>query len=75
MDLPVHYATDIKPLFRDKDIDSMRFAFNLDEYGDVSEHADDILERLRAGAMPCDSPWPAEKVDVFERWVRGGKQP
>lgn len=75
MDHPVGYAADIKPLFRDSDIHAMRFAFNLDEYGDVSEHADHILERLRAGEMPCDSPWPSERVEVFERWVRGGKQP
>lgn len=75
MDHPVGYETDIKPLFRDRDIRSMRFAFNLDEHGDVSEHADRILARLRAGEMPCDDPWPSEKVDLFERWVKGGKQP
>lgn len=69
------FATDIKPLFRDKDIHSMRFAFNLDEYDDVSEHADHILERLRGGGMPCDGEWPAERVDLFERWIQDGKQP
>lgn len=75
MDHPVRYATDIKPLFREKDIHSMRFAFNLDEFSDVSEHADRILERLRAGEMPCDNPWPSETVDLFARWVQEGKQP
>ena len=75
MDQPVRFATDIKPLFRDKDIHSMRFAFNLDEYDDVREHAEHILERLRAGEMPCDGEWPSERVDLFDRWVNGGKQP
>ena len=75
MDQPVRFTADIKPLFREKDIHSMRFAFNLDEYDDVSEHADHILERLRAGEMPCDAPWSEDKVEVFERWVLGGKQP
>lgn len=53
----------------------MTFAFDLGAYDDVSEHADHILERLREGTMPCDGPWPSEHVDLFERWVRGGKQP
>ena len=75
MEHPPRYATDIKPLFRDRDINSMRFAFNLDEYGDVSENADHILRRLREGGMPCDGPWPAERVDLFERWIQAGKQP
>jgi hypothetical protein len=22
--------------------------------------------------MPCDGAWPAEWVDVLERWVQGG---
>ncbi len=69
------FATDIKPLFRDKDVQSMRFRFHLDRYEDVSKHADRILERLRAGEMPCDAAWPAEQVDLFESWVSGGKQP
>ena len=74
-DKPVKFATDVKPLFRDKDRRSMRFRFDLGSYDDVSRHADHILERLRAGTMPCDGAWPAEQVDVFDRWVRGGKQP
>jgi hypothetical protein len=54
---PVVFATHIKPLFRDKDRRSMRFKFDLGSYNDVSEHADYILERLRAGTMPCDGAW------------------
>lgn len=69
------FAVDIKPLFRDKDVQSMRFMFHLDKYEDVSKHADHILARLRAGEMPCDGAWPAEQVDMFDRWVSGGKQP
>lgn len=69
------FASDIKPLFRHKDVQSMRFKFHLDKYEDVSKHADHILERLRAGEMPCDGAWPADKVDLFASWVSGGKQP
>ena len=25
--------------------------------------------KLHDGTMPCDGPWPAEQVEVFDRWV------
>jgi CDGSH-type Zn-finger protein/truncated hemoglobin YjbI/ferredoxin len=63
----------IKPLFRERDRQSMRFAFDLWSYDDVAEHADAILDRLRAETMPCDGAWPEERVDVFARWASSGK--
>jgi len=50
----------------------MRFVFDLWSVDDVREHADAILARLRNGSMPCDGAWPAEKIDVFVRWVESG---
>ena len=47
----------------------MRFAFDLWSYEDVTQHADAILERLRNGSMPCDGAWPADRIDVVQRWV------
>jgi len=23
--------------------------------------------------MPCDSAWPQERIDVFQRWIDTGK--
>ena len=37
--------------------------------------ADAILDRLKAGTMPCDGAWPKAQVDLFDRWVTGGKAP
>ena len=51
----------------------MRFAFDLWSHADVGEHADAILDRLRAGTMPCDGAWPEERVEVFKRWLDSGK--
>jgi len=51
----------------------MRFAFELWSYDDVSAHADAILERLRAGTMPCDGAWPDAQIAVFQRWTDNGK--
>jgi hypothetical protein len=72
---PTSFATDIRPLFRAKDIDSMKMAFDLSKYEDVRSQADAILGRVAAGSMPCDGPWPQEQVDLFRRWVEEGLKP
>jgi CDGSH-type Zn-finger protein/truncated hemoglobin YjbI len=66
----VEFDPHVKQLFRPRDRDSMRFAFDLWSEDDVGEHAEAILGRLKAGTMPCDGSWPAEWVDVFERWTK-----
>jgi hypothetical protein len=69
------FAGHIKPLFRTKDRQAMRFAFDLWSHDDVSRNADAILARLRAGTMPCDGAWPPERIDAFERWMTAGTPP
>jgi CDGSH-type Zn-finger protein/truncated hemoglobin YjbI len=71
-DEPVVFNEHIKPLFRDRDRQSMKFAFDLWDFADVTANSDAILDRLRRGTMPCDGAWPSEKVDVFQRWVESG---
>jgi hypothetical protein len=66
------YERDIKPLFRETDREEMSFAFDLWDYEDVKENADGILERVASGEMPCDSPWPPDRVSAFRRWVEAG---
>jgi hypothetical protein len=70
---PVSFETDVRPLFRERDRSSMEFAFDLWSADDVSQNADAILDRLKAGTMPCDGAWPKAQVDLFERWVASGK--
>jgi hypothetical protein len=72
---PVQFASHIKPLFRAQDRQSMQLHFDLWSYDDVSAVSARILDRLRAGSMPCDGAWPPERVAVFERWIQTGKQP
>jgi CDGSH-type Zn-finger protein/truncated hemoglobin YjbI len=72
-DEPISFEQHVKPLFREVDRQSMRFAFDLWSHEDVRQHADAILDRLRAGTMPCDGAWPAARLDVFERWVESGR--
>jgi hypothetical protein len=67
------YETDIKPLFRERDRESMEWAFDLWSYNDVSQNADAILARLQNGTMPCDGAWPEAQVALFQSWVDDGK--
>ena len=72
---PPSFAADIAPLWRDDDVESMLFAFDLRSYGEVRERAEDIWERLDEGSMPCDEEWPADRVALFRSWIDGGMAP
>ena len=69
---PISFAQDIKPLFREGDRESMKWAFDLGSYDDVAANAGAILGRLKNGSMPCDGAWPDEQVELFQRWVDAG---
>jgi hypothetical protein len=66
------FERDIKPLFRANDRDSMTAVFDLFDYGDVAEQADDIAGALRSGQMPCDGPWPESQVETLQQWIDAG---
>jgi CDGSH-type Zn-finger protein/truncated hemoglobin YjbI len=66
------FEAHIRPLFRRSDRQSMLFAFDLWAHVDVARHASEILRRLDNGSMPCDGPWPKQRVDVFRRWIESG---
>ena len=68
----ISYEQDIRPLFRDRDINSMSFAFDLSSYEDVRANAEAIYGRLAAGSMPCDGRWPVEDVERFRSWIDSG---
>jgi CDGSH-type Zn-finger protein len=71
----VGFEAHIRPLFRERDRTSMRFAFDLWSHDDVRQHAAEILQRLRDGTMPCDGAWPQSRTEVFARWTESGFQP
>jgi hypothetical protein len=68
----LHFSEHIQPLFRPKDRQSMKWAFDLWSYEDVTTYASAILQRLQSGSMPCDGAWPQEKLDLFQRWMTSG---
>jgi hypothetical protein len=71
----VGFERDIRPLFRERDINSMSFAFDLSSYQDVQGSAEAIYLRLSEGSMPCDGRWPADQVQRFRTWIDTGCAP
>jgi hypothetical protein len=69
------YERDIRPLFREKDRSAMLRHFDLWTYDDVRANGDAILAKIRDGQMPCDGPWPPEKVSTLEQWAAEGSAP
>jgi len=53
----------------------MSFAFDLSRYEDVKDNAAAIAERLSDGSMPCDGPWPEERVALFRQWMSSVANP
>ena len=72
-DQPIGFDQDIKPLFRERDRESMQWAFDLWSYDDVAANDDAILDKLKDGSMPCDGAWPPPQIDLFQRWVESGR--
>ena len=66
------FERDIRPLFRDEDVDSMEFAFDLRSYDDVRENAEEIYDRIADGSMPCDDEWPQERIDRLRACIDAG---
>ncbi len=69
------FARDIRPLFRDLDIQSMQSAFDLASYEDVRTNGEPIYTVLAAGQMPCDGAWAEEDVQRFRSWLDAGALP
>jgi hypothetical protein len=79
--MAIGYAKDVRPQFRQIDIDHMKFFCDLSSYDDVKTNAQEILGRLKATddmVMPPENsagPWPAVSISTFEDWIVGGCQP
>jgi hypothetical protein len=72
--MPLSFAADIRPLFRDApDIEAMkRYGLDLSSDEQVKEKVHEIYATLEDGSMPCDDPWPKDNVALFKRWMDEG---
>jgi hypothetical protein len=70
------FAKDIRPLFRDTDVDAMKdYKLDLSSYVECKAHAQNIYATVKDGSMPCDGAWPADRVALFKRWMDEGMNP
>lgn len=70
----ITFNKDIRYLFTKKDIDSMKWKFDLSKYEDVKNYANQIYSVVETGRMPCYAPWSKDKVKLFKKWIKQGKQ-
>lgn len=72
-DMALSFANDIRRLFRDTDVETMKdFGLDLSSYEQVKEKAPEIYAAVEDGSMPCDEPWPKNDVALFKRWMDEG---
>ena len=78
----VSFARDIRPLFRPEDIQHMKpMGILLDDfkYMSDSKNAQSVYDSLTGETqpqMPMNGPyWPKDKLDLFQKWMKGGCQP
>lgn len=74
------FKNDIRPLFRDVDVQHMIDATNLDlsSYEAVRDSKDVIYNRIRGiggRRMPPDKPWTQTMIDKFKQWIDDGTPP
>jgi hypothetical protein len=71
-----NFSTDIGPLFRPYDVDSMEAnGIDLSSCQEAKSGASDIYSRLQAKDMPCDGGWSGENMLKFKEWMEGGMEP
>jgi len=75
--MALSFSAEIRPLFRDSpDVDTMQgYGLDLSNYNDVKARAAEIYEALANGSMPCDEPWPEERLALFKQWMDEGVAP
>jgi len=73
--MALSFATDIRPLFRDGDIECMKAGeVLLDDpaWMCVLANAKSVYDSVAGGSMPPDEPWPADRVSLFRKWMDAG---
>jgi hypothetical protein len=72
------YSHDIRPLFRDVDVNCMvPRGKHLDDpvWMCTPANAQMVFSALSAHRMPPGSPWPPERVALFKQWMDQGLKP
>ncbi|CAH6421020.1 Hypothetical protein KVN_LOCUS104 [uncultured virus] len=75
----VSFNKDIKTLFKQIDIDSMKSdmvreerRIDLSNYDDVKKNSNKIYQALSNKVMPCYGNWNDEQIKLFKKWIDQG---
>lgn len=73
------FDQDIRPLFRDVDVDHMKqYDLDLSDYDQVKYCAKEILDLVKSKddkarmPPPPDPAWSADQVQLFQQWIDEG---
>ena len=72
------FANNIRPLFREVDIDHMkRHHLDLSSYDDVKMRVQDIVSQVNHGTMPPppETSWSPDQVQLFQDGIDQGMRP
>ena len=72
------FANDIRPLFRERDIDHMKHHdLDISSSDDVRVNANDMYSQVSNGTMPPrpDTPWSQDQVQLFQDGIDQEMQP
>ena len=75
--MALSFATDIRPLFRDVDIEHMKpagVALDNPAWMCVPANAQKVYGAVSSAKMPPDAAWPADRVALFKKWMDEGCQ-
>ncbi len=72
----VGYRSDIRPLFRDFDVETLQRldGIDLNDVNSVRANVEELQERLNKGSLPYDAYWSGAQIDLFNRWVDSGME-
>jgi len=73
--MALSFATDIRPLFREDDIECMKpMGVELDNpaWMRVPANAQSVYAAVADGSMPPGEPWPEDRVALFKKWMDAG---
>ena len=72
----VRYESDIRPLFRDFDVETLQKldGIDLNSVESVRSHGKELQERLNKGSLPYDACLSSDQIELFNRWIDSGME-
>ena len=72
----ISYETDIRPIFRDFDVETLQKldGIDLNDVESVRDRAEELRERFDKGYLPYDACLSEDFIELFDRWIDSGME-